>query len=547
MYDKRLPDYRRLVARRRPSNRRLLAAPMAAFPDSLDLAGIKNLAMEGGGGKGCAYLGAIIALEELGKLPTKAGDSSRIDSISGASAGAITAFLLALGLSSAEIWDMTRAQPSKFLEFFDMPANGRARVATFQDDAGPMARAKQNNGARIKPINIKVNLTDPPGFFDVTKVLLALAPLLRKGGRQPHSAGPVERFIFQFLKGKTVKSKSNWDDNLLAAIKRDPRGYLNNLFSDPGVFPGFAVRQFLARRLADRMSSPGFDADSRPDDHPVLVSARKMTFEDFLDLTKVDLVIAGTNLTTGKPAYFSALTTPKFPVIEAVGLSMSIPISFKSVYLDTDKESYDDFRGWWGDGGVINNFPLHAFNKDRNGVQPALPHERAALPFNPATLGLTLDEPDLTPFGVPKVPKPDFPSALGMIGPLMDALMFSSTEGQIRNAVERKHALRLNAYFLDTFDLAPEPVVVAATVPDARKKIYEAFAPQQIPKSLKDMSETYKSVLKVIVDDVQDRDKHKPKEDRKKLEQFTTEEFVEWIMRDITADARTLGLLRTWK
>jgi NTE family protein len=308
------------------------------------------------------------------------------------------------------------------------------------------------------------------------------------------------------------------DDNLLKAIKRDPGGYLKNLFSDPGVFPGFKIRDFFARKLVDRMMQSSLYNDPSkpaPKDEDLLAQAKGMTFERFHELTNVDLVIAGTNLTTGKPAYFSKFTTPQFPVIEAVGISMSIPMFFKSVYLDTDDESYKDFKGWWGDGGMINNFPLHAFNTDENGGQPALPHERGALPLNPGTLGLTLEEPDLTPFGISKVPKPDFPAALGMIGSVMDALMFSSTEGQIRNADERKHTIRLNAYFLDTYDLAPDPLVVAATVPAARKNIYDAFDRTPLPKP------QWPTIYKDIVHDIQTN--------HKELEKLTSGKFVQWL------------------
>jgi predicted acylesterase/phospholipase RssA len=535
-YAKQQTGYRKFVSTRRPVSR-FLAAPMrSAFSDRLDLNAITNLALEGGGGKGCAYLGAIIALEELGKLPISPNVIGRIDKISGASAGAITAFLLALGLSARNIWEMT--QQEEFLKFLDLPANRRARCATFQDDAGPKAKAEQHGGARIKTTNINIDLSNPSGLpFAVAKALLALAPARKKSGKQDGFGDRVGNFIVQLLSGTISKSKAKWDDHILEAVKRDPGGYLKNLFSDPGIFPGFAVRDFFARKLVDRMKQSDIYNDPKgppPKDDDLLAKAKGMTFVDFQTLTKVNLIVAGTNLTTGKPAYFSNDTTPTFPVIEAVGISMSIPLVFKSVYLDTEDESYDDFRGWWGDGGVINNFPLHAFNKDQNGEQPALPHERSALPLNLATLGLTLEEPDLTQFGKPKESKPEFPWTLGMFGPLQDALLFSSTEGQIRSAVERQHTIRLNAYFLDTYDLAPDPFVVAATVWEARNKVYEAFQ-QPLPKSPDKMSGTYKSILKIIVDDFR-------KGTKSDLQTATTNQFAEKTMDAIRGDARLLRL-----
>lgn len=86
---------------------------------------LKYIVMEGGGGKGAAYCGAIKALEQLiserfdavemeglgRRKPAildyylEGGDNTKpiIEGLAGASAGAITTFALALGLNSEEI------------------------------------------------------------------------------------------------------------------------------------------------------------------------------------------------------------------------------------------------------------------------------------------------------------------------------------------------------------------------------------------------------------------------------------------------------------
>lgn len=66
---------------------------------------VHYLALEGGGGKGVTYLGAIRALERLGVLPIDINrpGQNQIRGISGASAGAITALVLAMGADSAEL------------------------------------------------------------------------------------------------------------------------------------------------------------------------------------------------------------------------------------------------------------------------------------------------------------------------------------------------------------------------------------------------------------------------------------------------------------
>ncbi len=82
---------------------------------------IAYLALEGGGGKGVTYLGAIIALEEMGVLPIKkAAGTNQIKGISGASAGAITALLLAIGYNSKQIKRLL-SNSAQFNEFFDPP------------------------------------------------------------------------------------------------------------------------------------------------------------------------------------------------------------------------------------------------------------------------------------------------------------------------------------------------------------------------------------------------------------------------------------------
>jgi NTE family protein len=69
----------------------------------------ENLALEGGGVWGIAYAGALEELDKIGVLP-------QIKRVAGTSAGSITALLLALGYSSAEIYkvfselDYTRFQ-----------------------------------------------------------------------------------------------------------------------------------------------------------------------------------------------------------------------------------------------------------------------------------------------------------------------------------------------------------------------------------------------------------------------------------------------------
>jgi predicted acylesterase/phospholipase RssA len=80
----------------------------------LDPAKIRYLALEGGGGKGIAYLGAIAALEDIHVM-------QHIDGVAVTSAGAITALMLSLGMTAADI--EAELTSYDFNLFFDPPAH----------------------------------------------------------------------------------------------------------------------------------------------------------------------------------------------------------------------------------------------------------------------------------------------------------------------------------------------------------------------------------------------------------------------------------------
>ena len=95
-----------------------------------------------------------------------------------------------------------------------------------------------------------------------------------------------------------------------------------------------------------------------------------------------DLYITGTNLTRQELVIFSKYTYPDMKVKDAVRISMSIPLYFEAVFLDSSghivkhprkKEALDVLV----DGGFTGNFPIRIFDS-------------ANLP-NPATLGFRID------------------------------------------------------------------------------------------------------------------------------------------------------------
>ena len=68
---------------------------------------VKNLALEGGGARGLAYCGAILALEQLGRSDGQPGVLDFVSRFAGASAGSLVAMSLALGYSAAEVDQMS--------------------------------------------------------------------------------------------------------------------------------------------------------------------------------------------------------------------------------------------------------------------------------------------------------------------------------------------------------------------------------------------------------------------------------------------------------
>ncbi|KUG07965.1 hypothetical protein ASU33_07070 [Solirubrum puertoriconensis] len=111
-----------------------------------------------------------------------------------------------------------------------------------------------------------------------------------------------------------------------------------------------------------------------------------------------DLYTTGTNLTTQRTQVFSYETNPGMRVADAVRISMSIPMYFRAVLLDTNgnvvqgKPAKGQPVHVLVDGGLLANYPIDLFDKPRYlpaGLHAA-PDARGNV-FNPETLGLRLD------------------------------------------------------------------------------------------------------------------------------------------------------------
>jgi hypothetical protein len=75
-----------------------------------------------------------------------------------------------------------------------------------------------------------------------------------------------------------------------------------------------------------------------------------ITFSDLYNITKNKLLIVGTNFTKGKEEVFSVDTSPNMFVIDAIRISISIPLLFTPVF-------YNDC--YYIDGCILGNLPFH--------------------------------------------------------------------------------------------------------------------------------------------------------------------------------------------
>ena len=127
-----------------------------------------------------------------------------------------------------------------------------------------------------------------------------------------------------------------------------------------------------------------------------------ITFKELHEKGFKDLFITGTNLTLQEKVVFSHESFPNMMVKDAIRISMSIPLYFEAVYMDSvghlvkNPATTNDLQVMV-DGGVLANFPIHIFDStkylDLNGPNRAI--------YNYETLGFRIDrkeqiENDLT-------------------------------------------------------------------------------------------------------------------------------------------------------
>ena len=79
-----------------------------------------------------------------------------------------------------------------------------------------------------------------------------------------------------------------------------------------------------------------------------------ITFKDFHEINKIELILVGTNLSENKPEYFSYNKTPNVKIIDAVKASAAYPIACTPINIEGNLYS---------DGGIVSPLPSDLVKK----------------------------------------------------------------------------------------------------------------------------------------------------------------------------------------
>jgi NTE family protein len=401
----------------------------ASYEPALRHGDVRRLAMEGGGGKGNAYLGALFALRQLGVL-------QRLQTVAGSSAGAITALTLSLGMKPHETFEFMST--TDFTKFFDHPddrtpvagapyrgASGDAQTArqlvyggwvleaSGLHVLGQIAAGIRRIKRRLSATSLEVQLAR---LFKSQDVRLALLALQRARQRPTPTPEPLKTMVIY---------------QLVDALP----DYLTSLTVDMGIFSGEVARDTFADLIAARLAARGADPGRGQSRAGGAGSGRRVTFaqlDSFCDAFGYPrLRVSGSELCTLKSVIFSGDSTPNFPVADAVRISMGLPFVYKPYTLRSTGAGLPPC-GVYVDGGVFSNLPLLAYTD-----------EEAA-----GTVGLRLE-----------IEKPTrIEGLLGFLGQLAQASLFAGESSVVEYRSRR--SARLDTEPLDLFDFTAERAIL---------------------------------------------------------------------------------------
>jgi NTE family protein len=392
------------------------------------------------------------------------GKPGQIRGVSGASAGAITAMLLSLGCNSSDLKEQF-SNKQQFTEFYDDPAVGECRGLTPQKyDARVRLLPTTDTGkTTIEIVNSLYELIEKFRTLNDAVLIRAIASSRNLGAVSPAVilALALGRGA-SYLAGK--KQKIEDELPFFKKIFQKPAEYLLNLENDRGMFPGFTVRRYLQetmRKYIKRMGPKALNVRGDP---------ANIDFATLKQITGIDLVISGTNISQRRSVLFSADNTPQFPVVEAVGISACYPVVFKPIYVKapTDDKVLGKLRGLWIDGGLLNNFPIHAFDKRGS-------HSKGLAELNPSVLGFMLTEGDPDPEKIFHDPEEESTPFAAFAGGLLETMLTPGNIGQLRTPQERTQIIPLFTFELSLFEFSPSAPIAEKPLKKARSDVLAYF------------------------------------------------------------------------
>ncbi len=176
------------------------------------------------------------------------------------------------------------------------------------------------------------------GALDVLEKRGVLDEIVRLGGT---SAGAINAVLLGcgYTNAEQLNILRELDFKL---FKDDSFGFVSDtqrLINEYGWYKGDYFHKWIGNLIADKLGSPS------------------VTFKEFLAKTGRGLFLVGANLSTGFGEIFSEEHTPSMRVVDAVRISMSLPLFFASV-----KNPRGDV---YVDGGLLYNYPIKLFDREK--------------------------------------------------------------------------------------------------------------------------------------------------------------------------------------
>lgn len=474
---------------------------------------IDSLALEGGGGKGAAYITLCRILEEKGLL-------DNISQFSGSSAGAITAALLSMNTSSEEMYTFIFKEKvfEKFIPNKNLLKTPHYRcVVQIENNiyTGNMnlpynhkksyeetIKGNYKNSLLIKGVNYfanplgiiskmqiglfdaiekylsyvtATNVTQLGGVFLGDEVIVQLRRLVlgavnkstNKYSRESKSklTGPFEYEYYYdgaLNKFKVIGEKVRYFD--YGMIDESSYNKAFNQYKKEEHVPYYekTIDPNFFNSINEIIEQDNKNKNGTLDLYSI---AGDLTFEESYAIFNKDIFLTGSNLVDGETYVFSRETTPDFPIVYAIAISMNLPL-WCPIFVSYINPYGVDYTGWYFDGGLYNNLPIRLMSSDFPSHQKSkLQLNQYLHPIDKSTFGFYLDEKSNYLQGFPKI------TTVG--GAIFNSLLDKSTFSQFYEN-ELMNVCGLNTYGLDTYNFTPS-IRKFETLDKINSKIIEEF------------------------------------------------------------------------